>query len=107
MGEDYPDKGFVLASTVGIATHPRNLKTVFHANIENAGVPRACLPDLRHTAASLMLGKGVKPTTVSETLGHTNVDFTLQVFTLRYDEQRLEEALNLQALDSTSKDEND
>ena len=36
--------------------------------------------DLRHTAATLMLSKGVHPKIVSEMLGHGDVAFTLTVY---------------------------
>jgi integrase len=42
-----------------------------------------------------MIRKGVAPKTVSEQLGHTNVAFTLHVYTHLYDDQRLEAALDL------------
>jgi integrase len=36
--------------------------------------------DLRHTAATLLLGQGVNPKVVSESLGHSHVAITLELY---------------------------
>lgn len=36
--------------------------------------------DLRHTAATLMLGQGVHPKVVAEMLGHTQISVTLDLY---------------------------
>jgi integrase len=36
--------------------------------------------DLRHTAATLLLGQGVNPKVVSEVLGHAQVAITLEIY---------------------------
>jgi integrase len=36
--------------------------------------------DLRHTAATIMLGHNVNPKVVSEMLGHSSITITLDVF---------------------------
>ena len=48
--------------------------------LERAGLPVVRFHDLRHTAATLMLSKGVHPKIVSEMLGHGDVAFTLTVY---------------------------
>ena len=48
--------------------------------LERAGLPEIRFHDLRHTAATLMLSKGVHPKIVSEMLGHGDVAFTLTVY---------------------------
>ena len=45
-----------------------------------AGVPAVRMHDLRHTAASLMLSRGVHPKIVSEMLGHSTVAITLDLY---------------------------
>jgi integrase len=45
-----------------------------------AGVPRVRFHDLRHTAASLLLGRGIHPKIVSEMLGHSTVAITLDLY---------------------------
>ena len=48
--------------------------------LEDAGLPRMRVHDLRHTAATLMLQAEVNPKVVSERLGHANIAFTLRVY---------------------------
>ena len=48
--------------------------------LEKAGLPLIRFHDLRHTAATLMLSKGVHPKIVSEMLGQGDVAFTLSVY---------------------------
>ncbi len=45
-----------------------------------AGVPRIRVHDLRHTAATLLLGQRVNPKVVSEMLGHSSVGITLDIY---------------------------
>jgi len=44
------------------------------------GVPGSRGNDARHTAATLLLSKGVHPKVVSEMLGHSTVAITLDVY---------------------------
>ena len=43
-------------------------------------MPTIRFHDLRHTAATLLLGKGVHPKVVSELLGHSQVGVTLDLY---------------------------
>lgn len=45
-----------------------------------AGAPRIRFHDLRHTAATLLLGRGVHPKIVSEMLGHSTIAITLDTY---------------------------
>lgn len=47
---------------------------------EKAGLPAIRFHDLRHTAATLMMGWGVHPKVVSEMLGHSQVSITLDLY---------------------------
>ncbi len=57
----------------------------FHKNswrplLKRAGLPHARFHDLRHTAATLMLSRGVPVKVVSEMLGHADVSTTLSIY---------------------------
>jgi len=48
--------------------------------LKQAGLPRLRFHDLRHTAATLLLGAGVHPKVVSEMLGHSSLTITLDLY---------------------------
>jgi integrase len=48
--------------------------------LERLGLPRMRFHDLRHTAASLLLGEGVPPRTVMEMMGHRNLAVTMLIY---------------------------
>lgn len=52
----------------------------FHPLLKRSGLPRIRFHDLRHTAATLLLGRGVNPKIVSEMLGHASVGITLDTY---------------------------
>lgn len=99
LGAAYGDCGLVFASEVGTPTHPRNLERVFFNHLESSGVRRIRFHDLRHTAASLMILRGVPPKLVSKLLGHASVAFTLQVYVHVFEEQETGATLDLSDLD--------
>jgi integrase len=52
----------------------------FHPLLRKAGLPIIRFHDLRHTAATLMLGRGIHPKVVAEMLGHATVAITLDIY---------------------------
>ena len=48
--------------------------------LKRARLPHARVHDLRHTAATLMLSRGVPIKVVSEMLGHADVNTTLSIY---------------------------
>lgn len=95
IGLDRSEQGFVFANELGQATEPRTLYGWYRQLVKQAGVRRIRFHDLRHTAASLMIHKGLPPKTVADRLGHTDVAFTLRVYAHLYDGQRQEAAMDL------------
>lgn len=75
--------------------NPDALGNIYGKLLKEAGLPRIRFHDMRHTAASLMISRGIPPKTVSERLGHADVAFTLKVYTHLYDEQREEAAFDV------------
>jgi integrase len=55
------------------------LRKCFRPLLRQAGLPEIRFHDLRHTAATLLLGQGVHPKIVSEMLGHSTINITLDL----------------------------
>lgn len=72
----WPD--LVFTNEVGRCLDAGNLvKQRFYPLLRRAGLPQIRFHDLRHTAATLLLLKGVSAKVVSERLGHSSVAFTM------------------------------
>ncbi len=81
VGDLYGDQGLVFASEVGTPLNPSNLRTrSFAALLGRANLPRIRFHDLRHTCATLLLGRNVHPKYVQELLGHANIAITLDTY---------------------------
>ena len=52
----------------------------FQAALQRASLPRIPFHGTRHTAATLLLGRGVHPKIVSEMLGHSTIAITLDLY---------------------------
>jgi integrase len=80
-GSTWDDNGMVFPNTIGRPINPSNfLRREFYPLLEAAGLPRMRFHDLRHSAATLLLGMGVHPKVVSEMLGHTQIGITLDLY---------------------------
>ncbi|MBA8794026.1 integrase [Friedmanniella endophytica] len=79
-GEFWEDWGLVFTTKVGTPFSPRNDYRNFIGWLEEAGLRRVRLHDLRHTAASLMLAQGVPARVVMQTLGHSQISITLNTY---------------------------
>lgn len=64
----------------GYLRRPNVARRSFQPIMEKAGVPSIRFHDLRHTAATLLLGAGENPKVVSERLGHATVTITLDTY---------------------------
>jgi integrase len=71
----------VFANAKGAPIHASDLyRRSFRPCMEAAAVPIIRFHDLRHTAATLMLGRGVHPKIVQERLGHASIKLTLDTY---------------------------
>ena len=60
-----------------MATH---VSAGFRVVLERAGLARVRFHDVRHTAATLMLARGVHPRVASDMLGHSTIAITLDLY---------------------------
>jgi integrase len=72
----------IFPNTIGGIMFRHNLvRRSFKRHLTRAGLPESIrFHDLRHTAASHLLSRGVHPKVVSEMLGHADIAITLRVY---------------------------
>jgi integrase len=81
MGSRWQDLDLVFTNQRGGPLDTHNLtQRGFPRLLERAGLPRIRFHDLRHTAATLLLIKGVHPRLVADMLGHSTVAITLDTY---------------------------
>lgn len=73
--------GLVFPNALGKIMKPSYVSDVlFSRLLTKAGLPHMRFHDLRHTAATLLLGRGINPKVVSEMLGHSQISITLDIY---------------------------
>lgn len=80
MRQAYVDHDLVVPRLTGEPLHPKTLDDTWYRLLKKSGLPKIRFHDLRHTHASLLLQQGVHPKIVSERLGHSNVNITLDTY---------------------------
>jgi len=81
LGGMWEDNDLVFANELGKPIEAGNLlRRSFWPLLERVGLSRIRFHDLRHTAATLMLGRGVHPKVVAEMLGHSQIAVTLDLY---------------------------
>ena len=81
LGPVWEDNDLVFPNRVGRPLEARNLLSrSFAPLLARSGVPKIRFHDLRHTAATLLLGQGIHPKIVSEMLGHSQIAVTLNLY---------------------------
>jgi len=81
MGSLYQPGGLIFATESGTIINPSNLRNrSFKPLLKRAGLPPIRFHDLRHTCATLLLGRDVNAKVVSEMLGHSSISITLDIY---------------------------
>ena len=85
LADLHEDHGLIFATNVGTPVgtpvNPENLvKRSFKPLLKKAELPEIRFHDLRHTCATLLLGRGVHPKLVQELLGHATIAMTLDTY---------------------------
>jgi len=79
-GTAWQDSGLVFTTPIGTVVDPRNLNRLLDNLCLRAQVRRVRVHDLRHTCASLLLAQGVEPRVIMETLGHSHIATTMNIY---------------------------
>ncbi|OLO27078.1 integrase [Alkalihalophilus pseudofirmus] len=80
LGPAYEDHNLVACIETGKPIDARNLIRYYKRMIKESGVPDIRFHDLRHTHATIMLQLGEHPKVVSERLGHSKTNVTLDIY---------------------------
>ena len=72
-----------------------SVQKVFEKAIEESGVPRIRIHDLRHSHATMLINSGANIVAVSKRLGHSDINITLKVYShlLKRTEEQLADTL--------------
>jgi integrase len=77
-GAKWQDHGLVFASSKGTPMDAQNIvNRYFKPLLRRTGLPDIRWHDLRHTCATLLLGRGVHPKMVQHLMGHASIQLTL------------------------------
>lgn len=77
----WTDSGRVFTREDGTPLRPGGVSEHFGVVVARLGLPPVRFHDLRHGAATMLLSAGQPPKVISETLGHSTVAFTMDVYT--------------------------
>jgi integrase len=89
------DIDLVNCTIVGTPCKPRDLDKVWNRLRNNAGMRRITFHDLRHTHASLLLKNNTHPKIVSERLGHSSIQITLDLYSHLFSNMQEDAAIGL------------
>ncbi len=71
----------MFCTSVGTPLNPdRDVRLPFKRLLREAKLPDVRFHDLRHSAATLLLGMGIHPKIVQEILGHSSIAMTMNVY---------------------------
>lgn len=76
----HTEHGFLLSNSEDFYIEPRNLQTHFKTVLKSAGIETANFHALRHTFATRCVELGFDIKSLSEVLGHANVNITLNKY---------------------------
>jgi len=79
-GEAWQDGRYVFTTRIGTPMHSGDVTRALQRLLAAAELPRMRFHDLRHGAATLLLAQGVHPRVVMETLGHSTIAITMNVY---------------------------
>lgn len=102
-GPEWNLSGLVFASQVGRPIDGTWTNKWFHSALDQAKLTQIRIHDLRHTAATHLLNRGVHPKVIQELLGHSTISLTLDTYSHVAPALHAEVAQHMQSLFSQAK----
>ncbi|MFX3618968.1 MAG: tyrosine-type recombinase/integrase [Sporolactobacillus sp.] len=85
-------------STTGIPMNRNAVEELIRRKVEEVGVPRIRVHDLRHSHVSLLIHRKADPLLIRDRLGHSNVKIALEIYGKLYPNRDSEVAQDLDGL---------
>jgi integrase len=79
-GEAWKELGLIFTTMSGGPLDPGSVGHTLDRALKAASLPHVRTHDLRHTAATYLLSRGVHPKVVQELLGHSSITLTMDVY---------------------------
>lgn len=76
----YTDKGYIFTMPLGTCVEPHTMRDAFEFLLKEAGIKHANFHALRHTFATRAIENGVNVKTLSDILGHSQVQITMDLY---------------------------
>lgn len=96
------DNNYVCTLEDGNLVSPSSLNHRFKQILKDNNLPSIRFHDLRHSHASLLLSQGVQAKVISERLGHSNINITMDLYSHIYEATNIEVANNFDVFLKTS-----
>lgn len=80
VGAQWKNSNRLFTTWDGAPIHPSTINNWFRKFIKRNNLKPIPFHGLRHTAATLLIGKGVHVKTISNRLGHTNISTTMDIY---------------------------
>jgi integrase len=77
---EWVDRGLVFAGPFGDFMRAATVNSALDRVLVRAGLPHMRFHDLRHSAATRMLARGIHPKVVAECLGHASIQTTMDLY---------------------------
>ncbi len=97
-GPMWEEHGLVFARANGAPLLGSNVTRDFQRLLARAGLRRLRFHDMRHACASLLIAQGVHPRVVMETLGHSQIAITMNLYAHVLPEAQREAAAQMDAV---------
>ena len=88
MNKDFNDNNIVFCSRAGTYVYPKNLRRSMAIVCNDAGIEDSGLHVLRHSFATRLFEENVQAKVVSELLGHSKIEVTLNTYTYVFNENK-------------------
>lgn len=80
-GSRWVDGDLLFTTSIGTPLDGSSVTKRLHGILSEHELPQITFHDLRHSCASLMLAQGIAPRVVMETLGHSDIRLTMNLYT--------------------------